>query len=111
MKAFHSGEPEDGRERVLMESAKNAAQRPEDTKMKDIGEILGIEVDRMEAFDVSHTGGTDVVGSNVVFEDDRPVKSDYRRKKLSEKNDDYENMYQLLKWRAKRQKKRKRQQT
>jgi len=49
-----------------MESAKNAAQRPEDTKMKDIGEILGIEVDRMEAFDVSHTGGTDVVGSNVV---------------------------------------------
>jgi excinuclease ABC subunit C len=99
------GEPEDGRERVLMESAKNAAQRPEDTKMKDIGEILGIEVDRMEAFDVSHTGGTDVVGSNVVFEDDRPVKSDYRRKKLSEKNDDYENMYQLLKWRAKRQKK------
>lgn len=96
-------EPEDGRERVLMDSAQDAAERPEDTKMHDLGEILGIDVDRIECFDVSHTGGTDVVGSNVVFQEDEPVKSDYRRKKLSEQNDDYDNMYQLLKWRAKRQ--------
>lgn len=96
-------EPQDGRERVLMDSSRDAAKRPEDTKMKDLGEILGLDVDRMECFDVSHTGGSDVVGSNVVFEGDEPVKSDYRRKKLAEQNDDYENMYRLLKWRAERQ--------
>jgi excinuclease ABC subunit C len=95
--------PEDGRDRVLIDSAKSAAKRPQDTKMKDLGEILGLKVDRMECFDVSHTGGKNVVGSNVVFEDDEPVKSDYRKKKLKEENDDYENMYKLLKWRGKRQ--------
>ena len=94
--------PEDGRDRVLIDSAKSAAERPQDTKMKDLGDILDLKVDRMECFDVSHTGGKNVVGSNVVFEDDEPVKSDYRRKKLKEQNDDYENMYQLLKWRAER---------
>ncbi|MFO7793683.1 MAG: excinuclease ABC subunit C [Candidatus Nanohaloarchaea archaeon] len=96
-------EPKDGRERVLLDSAKTAAQRPQDTKMKDLGDILDLKVERMECFDVSHTGGKYVVGSNVVFEDDEPVKSDYRKKKLIEENDDYENMYQLLKWRAERQ--------
>jgi len=96
-------EPEKGRERVLLDSAKSTAKRPQDTKMKDLGEILDLKVERMECFDVSHTGGKEVVGSNVVFEDDEPVKSDYRKKKLKEENDDYENMYQLLKWRAERQ--------
>ena len=96
-------EPEDGRDRVLIDSAKSAAKRPQDTKMKDLGEILGLKVDRMECFDVSHTGGKNVVGSNVVFEDDEPVKSDYRKKKLKEENNDYENMYKLVKWRGKRQ--------
>ena len=95
--------PEDGRDRVLIDSAKSAAKRPQDTKMKDLGEILGLKVDRMECFDVSHTGGKNVVGSNVVFEDDEPVKSDYRKKKLKEENNDYENMYKLLKWRGERQ--------
>jgi excinuclease ABC subunit C len=94
--------PEDGRDRVLIDSAISAAKRPQDTKMKDLGEILGLKVDRMECFDVSHTGGKNVVGSNVVFEDDKPVKSDYRKKKLKEENNDYENMYKLLKWRAER---------
>jgi len=99
------GEPKDGRERVLMDSAKGIAEKKVKTKMSKLGKILDLEINRVECFDVSHTGGKDVVGSNVVFEDDKPVKSDYRRKKLEEKNDDYDNMYQLLKWRAKRQKK------
>ena len=95
--------PEDGRERILMDSAQNAAERSRDSKMEKLGDELDIELNRMECFDVSHTGGKEVVGSNVVFEDDKPVKSDYRRKKLEEKNDDYDNMYQLVKWRAKRE--------
>jgi excinuclease ABC subunit C len=96
-------EPENGRERVLTDSAKTMAERPEKKKMEDLGETLGLDIERMECFDISHTGGKDVVGSNVVFENDRPIKSDYRRKKLVQENDDYENMYQLLKWRAQRQ--------
>ncbi|WEL19791.1 excinuclease ABC subunit C [Candidatus Nanohalococcus occultus] len=96
-----TGEPEDGRERILMESAAEASKMSENLKMSKLGETLGIDLERMECFDVSHTGGTDVVGSNVVFVDDEPVKSDYRRKKLVEENDDYENMYRLVKWRAK----------
>ncbi|PSG98944.1 MAG: excinuclease ABC subunit C [Nanohaloarchaea archaeon SW_7_43_1] len=95
--------PEDGRERILMDSAQNAAEKLRDSKMAKLGDELGIELERMECFDVSHTGGKEVVGSNVVFEDDEPVKSDYRRKKLEEKNDDYNNMYELVKWRAKRE--------
>jgi len=34
---------------------------------------------RIESFDISHTMGTNVVGSQVVFEDGLPRKSDYRR--------------------------------
>lgn len=34
---------------------------------------------RIESFDISHTMGTNVVGSQVVFEDGLPKKSDYRR--------------------------------
>ncbi|MBV8170949.1 MAG: excinuclease ABC subunit UvrC [Candidatus Eremiobacteraeota bacterium] len=53
---------------------------------------------RIEAFDISHVQGTNVVGSMVVFEDGRPKKSDYRRFKIqgAEVNDDPANMAQLL---------------
>lgn len=34
---------------------------------------------RIECYDISHTMGTEVVGSMVVFEDGLPKKSDYRR--------------------------------
>ena len=95
--------PEDGRERILMDSAQDAADRPRNSKMDKLADELGIELERMECFDVSHTGGKEVVGSNVVFEDDEPVKNDYRRKKLEDKNDDYDNMYELVKWRVKRE--------
>ncbi|HZV78808.1 MAG TPA: excinuclease ABC subunit UvrC [Candidatus Binatus sp.] len=53
---------------------------------------------RIEAYDISHVQGTNVVGSMVVFEDGRPKKSDYRRFKIqgAEVNDDPANMAQLL---------------
>lgn len=37
---------------------------------------------RIEAYDVSHLGGEDVIGVMVVVEDGRPKKSDYRRFKI-----------------------------
>src|SRR5690606_1142169 len=37
---------------------------------------------RIEAYDISHLSGTDVIGVMVVVEDGRPKKSEYRRFKI-----------------------------
>jgi excinuclease ABC subunit C len=48
--------------------------------LQNIQESLGLAEAplRIECVDISHVGGTDVVGSLVVFEDGLPRKSDYR---------------------------------
>lgn len=52
---------------------------------------------RIECYDISHLGGTDVVGSMVVFEDGLPKKADYRRFKLKiDTNDDFAAMREVL---------------
>ncbi len=52
---------------------------------------------RIECYDISHLGGTEVVGSMVVFEDGLPRKSEYRRFKLSvDTNDDFAAMHEVL---------------
>jgi len=45
-----------------------------------LGRAIGLAMPphRIEAFDISHTQGTDSVASMVVFEDGRPRKSEYR---------------------------------
>ncbi|MBD4513144.1 excinuclease ABC subunit C, partial [Xanthomonas citri pv. citri] len=68
-----------------------------------LGERLGIaSPERIEGFDVSHASGTAVVGSNVCFVGGSAETSDYRRKKLTDRNDDYANMRELIRWRAER---------
>lgn len=49
--------------------------------LEDLGEALGLAEPplRIECFDISHSQGTNVVGSQVVFEDGLPRKSEYRR--------------------------------
>jgi len=62
-------------------------------------QALGLEIlpHRLEAYDISHTAGTDTVGSMVVFTDGKPRKSAYRRFKLSQNvNDDYGSMQEIL---------------
>lgn len=56
---------------------------------------------RIECFDISHLGGTDVVGSMVVFEDGLPKKAHYRRFSIAETTDDTDSIYQVLSRRLK----------
>ena len=52
--------------------------------LEELGGLLGVRhpVRRIEGFDVSNTGGTESVGSLVVFVDGRPRRSDYRKFKI-----------------------------
>jgi len=51
---------------------------------------------RIECFDISHLGGTNVVASMVVFEDGLPRKDQYRSFGVAETTDDTDSMYQVL---------------
>ncbi|OLZ42522.1 excinuclease ABC subunit C [Natrinema saccharevitans] len=97
--------PGAGREAKLVELAlknarRNVGRRDECAMLADALEIGSAS--RIEGFDVSHAQGTAAVGSNVAFVDGSAEKSDYRRKKLTDQNDDYDNMRALLEWRATR---------
>ncbi|MFC6615404.1 excinuclease ABC subunit C [Halopenitus salinus] len=97
--------PGAGREAKLVDLAlKNARRRVGRTdEIAALADRLGIDrPERIEGFDVSHAGGRAVVGSNVRFVDGSAETSAYRRKKLTERNDDYANMRELIRWRAER---------
>lgn len=51
---------------------------------------------RIESYDISHTGGTNQVGSMVVFEDALPRKAEYRQFSIADGTDDTEAMRQVL---------------
>ena len=65
-----------------------------------LGEALGLEAvpERLECFDISHTMGEGTVASCVVFNQQGPAKSDYRRFNIDgiEPGDDYAAMEQAL---------------
>jgi len=60
--------------------------------------------DRIEAFDISNTGSSNIVGSMVVFIKGKPLKRDYRRFKIKLKRgqDDYSGMAEVVTRRIKR---------
>jgi len=53
---------------------------------------------RIEAFDVSNTGASDIVASMTVFERGKPYKKDYRRFKIKAQHsqDDYRSMAEVV---------------
>lgn len=51
---------------------------------------------RIECFDVSHLGGTNIVASMVVFEDGLAKKDQYRRFSIDSASDDTDAIYQVL---------------
>ncbi|TFC90684.1 excinuclease ABC subunit UvrC [Cryobacterium sp. TMT4-31] len=66
--------------------------------LEDLQEALGMESAplRMECYDVSHLGGTNIVASMVVFEDGLPRKDEYRRFGVPESTDDTDSLYRVL---------------
>ncbi|PWH05771.1 excinuclease ABC subunit C [Brachybacterium endophyticum] len=68
--------------------------------LEDLGNALELSEPplRIECFDISHAQGTNVVGSQVVFEDGLPKKSEYRRYSVSGEaaRDDTASMYDVI---------------
>jgi len=103
--------PQAGRKRALMELvARNARHsferrfrilRPHAREMlENLAEVMDLShpPKRIEAFDVSHFQGSDIVASLVVWEDGRMKKSDYRQFiiKTVPQNDDFASMKEVV---------------
>ncbi|WP_250278574.1 excinuclease ABC subunit UvrC [[Clostridium] colinum] len=69
--------------------------------LKEISKALGIKkyLKRIEAYDISNTQGIESVGSMVVFEDGKPLKTDYRKFKIKYVvgPNDYASMQEIIK--------------
>jgi len=73
--------------------------------LRELQEALGLADAplRIECYDISHLGGTEVVASMVVFEDGLARKDAYRRFKLSDdRNDDFAAMEEVIRRRFQR---------
>lgn len=70
-----------------------------DRALSDLVDLFGLKKipARIEGYDISHMGGTNVVASMVVFTNGVSDRSNYRKFKTRiERNDDYANMYEVL---------------
>ncbi len=74
--------------------------------MEAVGRLLSLPETphRMEAFDISNTGSSDIVASMTVHVDGKPLKRDYRHFKLKDMPhaDDYASMKQVVERRFRR---------
>lgn len=85
--------------RQVVFSDKEFADISKDHALSELVELLGLEKfpQRIEGYDISHMSGTDVVASMVVFSNGVSDKSEYRKFKVGQKNNDFENMNQTIK--------------
>ena len=77
------------------------AQERENRTLTQLAGMLSLSEppERMESYDISNTGASDIVASMVVYEGAKPKKSAYRRfkiKSLSAHPDDYASMEEVL---------------
>ena len=86
--------------REEVERVTTAAER-EDKTLRSLAAMCGLSAapKRMESYDISNTGASDIVASMVVYAGARPLKRDYRRfkmKSVTEHPDDYASMEEVL---------------
>ena len=97
----------DNHQLVLLacDNAREEAQRLTDREAKYSGRLhllskmLGIEkLHRIESFDISNLGSSDIVAGMVVFIDGKPRPSEYKKFKIQgiTQADDYESMFQAV---------------
>ena len=69
-----------------------------DKALADLAKLLCLKdiPARIEGYDISHMSGRQVVASMVVFTNGASDRAEYRKFKVSEKNDDTGNMYQTI---------------
>ncbi|MFP4129402.1 MAG: excinuclease ABC subunit UvrC [Halorhodospira sp.] len=81
-------------------SARNASSASQQRRHQALAEVIDSDAPpaRIECFDVSHTAGEAAVAACVVFNQEGPVKSDYRRFNIREvaAGDDYAALHQAL---------------
>ncbi len=68
--------------------------------IKQLMQVLGLEKAprRIEAFDISNTGASEIVASMVVFEDGKPARHEYRKFKIRsiDQQNDYASMQETI---------------
>ena len=98
------------RVQVLAMAADNAREEAErqttqaeraDKTLELLGRMMDLEEppEWLESYDISNTGGEDIVASMVVFHGSKPAKDRYRRFRIKELNgrpDDYRSMEEVL---------------
>ena len=69
-----------------------------DHALRDLTELLGLKKApaRIEGFDISHMSGTNAVASMVVFSNGVSDRSEYRKFKVKEQNNDFDNMKSVI---------------
>ena len=69
-----------------------------DKALADLAKLLGLNgiPARIEGYDISHMSGQQVVASMVVFTNGASDRAEYRKFKVSEKNDDTGNIHQTI---------------
>jgi excinuclease ABC subunit C len=86
-------------QRRIMFGDKEFLNISKDRALSDLRDLLGLNKipARIEGYDISHMGGTNVVASMVVFTNGVSDRANYRKFKTKiEQNDDYANMYETL---------------
>ena len=92
-----------GHQNALQVLAQHRLKRASDlttrsAALQELQEAIGMAEAplRIECYDISHTGGTNQVGSMVVFEDALPRKAEYRQFSVADGTDDTAAMREVL---------------
>jgi len=85
-------------QRRVMFGDKEFLDISKDKALADLAKLLGLKniPVRIEGYDISHMSGRQVVASMVVFTNGASDRAEYRKFKVSEKNDDTGNMYEVI---------------